>query len=149
MGKRTIILLAMSAAAIFAGPASAVVCYTVLAKGDQVVYPGYEPPVDMSMTPAGAADREAMKRRAEYMMISYVDDCLLVGSSRWASTGAAGYATASVDEIVSGMRPFASDVGGVSGHPTSMSGVAWGAPAQKAAPAAKASSSSSSMRSGY
>jgi hypothetical protein len=149
MGKRTMMLLAMSAAAMFAGPASAIVCYTVLDKSDQVVYRGYEAPVDMSVTPAGAADREAMRRRGEYMMISYVEDCLLVGTSRWASTGAAGYATASVDEIVSGMRPFGSDVGGVSGAPTSMSGVAWGAPAQKAAPAAKSSSSSSSNRSSY
>ena len=138
----------MSVAAMFAGPASALVCYTVLDKGDQVVYRGYEAPVDMSMTPAGAADRDAMKRRGEYMMISYVDDCLLVGTSRWATTGAAGYATASVDEIVSGMCPFASDVGGVSGTPTSMSGVSWGIP--KAAPAANSSSGgSTSTRSSY
>ena len=147
MGKRTIILLAMSAAAMFAGPASALVCYTVLDKGDQVVYRGYEAPVDMSMTPAGAADRDAMRRRGEYMMISYVDDCLLVGTSRWASAGAAGYTTASVEEIVAGMRPFAADVGGVSGAPTSTSGVRWGAPSGTPAPAAR--SSSTSTRSSY
>lgn len=146
MSKWIVTLLAVSAAAIFAGPASAIVCYTLLDKSDAVIYRGYESPVDLSMTPAGTAAREDMRRRGEYMMSSYVDDCLLVSSSRWTNTGTQAYGPASVDEIVSGMRPFAA--GAPSGTPTSVSGVPGrGAPAARAAPAAR--SGSTGMRSGY
>jgi hypothetical protein len=87
-----------------------------------------------------------MRRRGEYMMSSYVDDCLLVSSSRWTNTGTQAYGPASVDEIVAGMRPFAS--GAPSGTPTSVRGVPSGAgPAARAAPAAR--SGSTGMRSGY
>jgi len=142
MSKSTFTALALTAAvAIFAGPASAVVCYTLLDKSDTVIYRGYDVPVDMSA--AGAGAREAMRRRGEYMMIAYVDDCLLVSASRW-TTGK--YGPASVEEIVSGMRQFAS--GAPSGTPTSVGGATSPRPpAQAAAPAAR--SSSTSMRSGY
>jgi hypothetical protein len=116
MGKRLISLLVLSAAACFAGPALAVVCYTVLDQSNTVIYRGYEPPIDMSA--AGNAAREAMRQRGEFLMVSYVDDCLLVSASRW--TG--GYtAPASVEDIVAGMRPFAS--GAPSGVPSSVGGL--------------------------
>lgn len=141
MCKRFLTLFALLAASAAAGPASAVVCYTLLDKGDQVIYRGYDVPVDMSA--AGQAARDAMRQRGEYMIVSYVDDCLLVSSSRW-TTGS--YGPASVDEIVSGMRPFAA--GAPSGTPTSVTGATSPLPpAQRAAPAAR--SSSSGMRSGY
>jgi hypothetical protein len=141
MGKSTITALALAAAAaMFAGPASALVCYTLLDKSDTVIYRGYDVPVDMSA--AGAAAREAMRRRGEYMMISYVDDCLLVSESRW-TTGKSG--PASVEDIVSGMRSFAS--GAPSGTPTSVGGATSPRPPAQGAPAAR--SSSSGMRSGY
>jgi len=146
MGNRTIILLALTAAAaMFAGPASALTCYTILDKSDTVLYRGYEPPVDMSA--AGAAARESMRRQGQYMMVSYVDECLLVGGSRWVTAAQTGtYAPATVDEIVSGIRPLAS--GAPSGTPTSVGGATnVSPPAQRAAPAAR--SSSSGMRSGY
>jgi len=140
MCKRFLTLFALLAASAAAGPASAVVCYTLLDKSDQVIYRGYEPPVDMSA--AGAEAREAMRRQGQYMMISYADDCLLVSSSRWAATGS----YASVDEIVSGMRPFAS--GAPSGTPTSVGGATTAAP-PRTAPAPAARSNSTGMRSGY
>jgi hypothetical protein len=141
MCKRLLTFLALSAALGVAGPASAVVCYTVLQKDDTVIYRGYEPPVDLSMTPAGIAARDAMQRRGQYLMIAYPDDCLLVSPSRWSS---AGYTPATVDDIVSGMRPFAS--GAPSGIPTSYSGT----PTARTAPApAAARSGSTGMRSGY
>ena len=146
MSKSTITALVLTAAAaIFASPASAVVCYTVLDKGNTVVYRGYEAPVDMSA--AGAGARESMRRQGQYMMVSYVDECLLVGGSRWMSVSQTGtYAPATVDDIVSGMRPFAS--GAPSGTPTSFGGASnVSPPAQRAAPATR--SSSSGMRSGY
>jgi hypothetical protein len=139
MGKSTIILLGLTAAAaMFAGPASALTCYTILDKGDTVIYRGYEPPVDMSA--AGATARETMRRQGQYMMISYVDECLLVGGSRWMSASQTGtYAPATVDEIVSGLRPFAS--GAPSGTPTSVGGASRTPAAPRAAPAARSSSS--------
>ena len=146
MGKSTIILLGLTAtAAMFAGPASALTCYTILDKSDTVIYRGYEPPVDMSA--AGAVARESMRRQGQYMMVSYVDECLLVGGSRWMSASQTGtYAPATVDEIVAGVRSLAS--GAPSGTPISVGGAAGvSAPAQRAAPAAR--SSSSGMRSGY
>ena len=146
MSRSTITALALTAAvAIFAGPASAVICYTVLDKSDAVLYRGYETPVDMSAT--GAAARESMRRQGQYMMVSYPDECLLVGGSRWMSASQTGtYAPATVDEIVSGMRPFAS--GAPSGTPSSVGGASRASPpAQRAAPAAR--SSSTGMRSGY
>jgi len=141
MCKRFLTLFALLAASAAAGPASAIQCYTLLDKSDAVIYRGYEPPVDMSA--AGAEAREAMRRQGQYMMISYVDECLLVSSSRWT---AGNYGPASVDEIVSGMRPFAA--GAPSGTPTSLGGATTVAPpSQRAAPAAR--SSTTGMRSGY
>jgi hypothetical protein len=142
MCKRLVTFLALSAAAAVAAPASAVVCYTVLQKDETVIYRGYEPPVDMSMAPDAIAAREAMRRRGEYMMVAYPDDCLLVSPSQWSS---AGYTPASVDDIVSGMRPFAS--GAPSGNPTSYSGTPTAR--ASAAPAPAARSSSTGMKSGY
>jgi hypothetical protein len=146
MSKSTFTALALTAAAaILASPASAVMCYTVLDKSDAVLYRGYEPPVDMSA--AGSAARESMRRQGQYMMVSYPEECLLVGGSRWMSASQTGtYAPATVDEIVSGMRAFAS--GAPSGTPTSIGGASnASSPAQRAAPAAR--SSSTGMRSGY
>jgi hypothetical protein len=113
--KRLLVLFAFLAAAFAAGSASAVVCFTLMDKSDQVIYRGYDAPVDLSA--AGAAEREAMRRRGEYMIISYPDDCLLVSASRW-TTGS--YGPASVEDIVSEIRPFAS--GARSGTPTSIGG---------------------------
>jgi hypothetical protein len=147
MANRMITMLALSAAAIFAGPASAVMCYTILDKSDSVLYSGSEPPVDLSMTAAGAAARDGMRRAGQYMIVSYVDECIAVGSSRWMSAAGTGtYAPASVDEIVSGMRPFA--VGAPSGTPTSV-GAARPAAAAPRAAAPAVRSGSSGMRSGY
>ena len=139
MHKRTLIALALSAAAtLLAAPASAVVCYTLLDSSDSVLYRGYEPPVDMSA--AGAAAREALRQKKQFMMISYVDDCLLVSTSRWE-----GGTTASVEEIVSGIRPFAS--GAPSGPPTSVSGATQAA--RPPAPPAPAARSGSTGQRGY
>ena len=148
MAKRLITMLALSAGAIFAGPASAIMCYTILDKSDTVLYNGSESPVDLSMTAAAAAARENMRRAGQYMIVSYVDECLAVGNSRWMSAAGTGsYTPASVDEIVSGMRPFAA--GAPSGTPTSVGGVPASAPAAPRAATPAVRSGSSSMRSGY
>src|SRR5262249_45640030 len=113
--RRLLALFVFLAAACAAGSASAVACFTLMNKSDEVIYRGYDWPVALSA--AGAEAREAMRSRGEYLIIAYPDDCLLVSASRW-STGS--YGPASVDDIVSDMRPFAS--GAPSGTPTSFGG---------------------------
>ena len=136
MYRRSITVLVLSAAAaLFSIPASAVVCYTLMDANDTVLYRGYEAPVDMSA--AGAAEREALRQKKQFLTIAYVDDCLLVSVSRWA-----GGPTSSVDEIVAAIRPFAS--GAPSGVPTSVTGATKVAPpaAPRAAPAVRSGSTS-------
>jgi hypothetical protein len=106
MCARSIAVLALGvAAAIFAVPASAITCYTLLDSKDNVLYRGYQPPVDMSA--AGAAARAALRQKHEFLMVSDANECILVASP--SKTG--NYGPASVEEIVAGLRPFASTSG--------------------------------------
>jgi len=98
----------LSAAA--AAPANAVICYTLIDRSDTLLYRGSLPPVDMSS--AGAAQREALRRNNQYLMVLDVDRCEAVV----AAVGTTGYRPATVDEIVAQMRGYLS-YGGVSGMP--------------------------------
>ena len=130
MRRLSILAAALAAAAVFPGAANAMTCYSVLDRTDNTIYQDTQPPVDMSET--GAAAREAMRARKDFLTVSETDRCPQVT----APLGATGYRTASVEEIVSGMREFAKSTGPL---PPPSSGR--GAPA-KAAPAARSSSSS-------
>ena len=59
--------------ALCAADARAITCYVVLDRTDNVVYRDVYPPVDLSES--GAAEREAMRRRGEYMLFMEVDTC--------------------------------------------------------------------------
>jgi hypothetical protein len=139
MRKLWIMIAVLAAAAAVPGVANAIVCYTLLDKGDNVLYQDSLPPVDMS--DSGAALRRAMRQRNEYLMIYEIDQCPAVV----AVVGSTGYRPSTVEEIVSGMRAYAT-----SGRGTSGAGRAGGG-GVSAAPAAPASSRSGStgMRSGY
>ena len=134
MHKLWIVLAAFATAAAFPGVANAIVCYTLLDKGDSVLYQDSLPPFDMS--DSGAALRIGSRQRNEYLMIYEVEHCPPVA----AVAGSTGYSPASVDEIVSGMRAYATSGGGG----TSGAG-------RRGASAAPASSRSTSTRtrSGY
>jgi hypothetical protein len=137
MHKFWIMIAAMAAAAAVPGVANAIVCYTLLDKGDNVLYQDSMPPVDMS--DSGTVLRRGMRQRNEYLMIYEVDQCPAVV----AVAGSTGYRAATVEEIVSGMRAYATSGRGSSGAGRAGGGVS-------AAPAAPASrSSSTGMRSGY
>ena len=101
MQKLWIMIAAVAAAAAVPGVANAIVCYTLLDKGDNVLYQDSAPPIDMS--DSGAALRRGMRQRNEYLMIYEVDTCPPVV----AVAGSTGYRAATVDEIVSGMRAYA------------------------------------------
>src|ERR1700756_465690 len=90
------IIVAAPAAAALPGAANAIVCYTLLDKGDNVLYQDSVPPIDMS--DSGAALRSGMRQRNEYLMIYEVDRC----PSVVAALGSTGYRPATVEEIVSG-----------------------------------------------
>lgn len=128
MRRLSILAAALAAVAVFPGAANAITCYSVLDSTDNTIYQDTQPPVDMSET--GAAAREAMRARKDYLTVYDTDRCPQVT----APLGATGYRTASVDEIVSGMREFAKATG-----PVSPSGRG---SAAKAAPAARSSSTS-------
>ena len=138
MQKLWIMIAAVAAVAAVPGVANAIVCYTLLDKGDNVLYQDSAPPIDMS--DSGAALRRGMRQRNEYLMIYEVDTCPPVV----AVAGSTGYRAATVDEIVSGMRAYATSGRGSSG------GVA-GSGRASATPAAPTSSRSRSTgtRSGY
>jgi hypothetical protein len=143
MFRRLTMLFVAAAAAAAASPASAIVCYTLLDASDTVIYRGYDPPVDMSA--AGAAERDAMRQRKEYMMVGDVDQCFLVAGSRWTTSGKPGASgPASVDEIVAGIRPMVT--GAPSGNPTSYSGS--GGPTPPPVPAARSSAGARSGSTG-
>ena len=139
MRKLWIMIAVLAAAAAIPGVANAIVCYTLLDKGDNVLYQDSVPPVDMS--DGGAALRRGMRQRNEYLMIYEVDQCPPVV----AVSGSTGYRAATVEEIVGGMRTFATTGRGSSGAGRAVGG------GVSAAPAAPASSRSGSTgtRSGY
>src|SRR5438046_5261515 len=103
------IMIAALAAVAVPGVANAIVCYTLLDKGDNVLYQDSAPHIDMS--DSGAALRRGMRQRNEYLMIYEVDTCPPVV----AVAGSTGYRAATVDEIVSGMRAYATSGRGSSG----------------------------------
>jgi len=136
---RTLTILAIALATAAAAPAAnAVICYTLLDRNDTMLYRGSSAPVDMS--DQGAAQREALRRQHEYLMIADAENCQAVA----ASSGAAGYRPATVDEIVSEMRGYLS-YGGVSSAP-GQTGGGGGGGGEVAAPASGGAASGSRGR---
>jgi hypothetical protein len=107
---RLLSMLAVVLAAAVAAPANAVICYTLIDRSETLLYRGSSPPVDMS--DAGAAQRDALRRNHQYLMIADIDRCDAVA----AAAGSTGYRQATVDEIVGQMRGYLS-YGGVSSTP--------------------------------
>ena len=98
--NRSTLMAAVVAVAAAAGPASAANCYTVLDRSDNVVYRGTISPVDLS--DAGKAERDAMRRRGEHLIVADTDRCPGIEFF----TGSAGSATLNVDQIVGGITPM-------------------------------------------
>lgn len=139
---RTLTLLAIAAAAAIPASANAVVCYTLLDRGDRTLFQAPAPPVDMS--DQGTAARDALRRRHEYLIVADVDSCPPVA----AVAGTNGYRPATVEEIVAQMRGYLS-YGGISSAPgsTESNSVGGGGGGGGAGPAV--SGGSSGMRGGY
>ena len=65
--RSTLAFLLFALAAMLAGNAAAMTCYTVLNSGDSVIYRDTYPP-RRHLSDSGAADRAAMRRRGEHMI---------------------------------------------------------------------------------
>lgn len=85
-------------------PAEALVCNIVFDRNDQVIYRDVTPPLDLS--DGGSRARAAMRQRGEYLMVIDTDRCAQVAPRIDKSS------TASVDDIVAGMRPYMGRGGG-------------------------------------
>lgn len=83
-------------------PAAAVNCYLLVDRSNDVVYQGTVSPVDLSDD--GAPARDAMRARGQQLIAMDADRCPSIDRAR--ITGQGGPAT--VEEIVSGMRPAVS-----------------------------------------
>ncbi|HEY2865023.1 MAG TPA: hypothetical protein VGK37_15485 [Casimicrobiaceae bacterium] len=93
------VLLAASTAAValFSPAAAAFTCYMLYDRNDNLVYRDTISPVDMS--DQGAAARESMRARGDYLVVADADRCPPVTFV----FGAAGSTALSVDSIVGGM----------------------------------------------
>jgi len=79
--------------------AAAAPCYVVYDRSDAVIYRDYSPPFDLS--DPNAPERAMMRKQSQHMLIAEFDNCDPVGFIS-PTTGAT---TASVEEIVNGVRP--------------------------------------------
>ncbi len=105
MRKRLIMLVGCGTAlSLFAFGAQAISCDIVVDRTGTVVYQDVTPPVDMSER--GAAARDRMRQRGEQLMIIETEQCPRLVISTISNS-------ASVEEIVSSMRPYVGANGGM------------------------------------
>ena len=101
MSRPLIVTTATIAFLIGSGTAIGSTCYTLYDRSDNVIYRDRLPPVDMS--PAGDAQREALRRAGEFLVFAEADSCPPVEYK----FGEAGNKHLSVDSVVGGVRPIA------------------------------------------
>jgi hypothetical protein len=122
---RSCLALALTVAALGAPTsASALTCYIVLDRNDNVVYRDTYPPLDLS--DQGTAQREQMRRRGEHLIAMESDRCPALQFF----LGNAGSTNLNVDQTVGGMP-----VPGASGAAPATGAKPSGAPAPAQPPA--------------
>jgi hypothetical protein len=131
------LLLAASALCLAQGPALANICYFVYDRNDNVIYRDQQPPVDMS--DRGAAARDAMRQRGEYLLFAESDRCAPLAFL----TGPGTPGTLSVDQIVAGYPAMAKPDPNSSPISRSTTG---GAATSRAASSSKTPASSSAYK---
>ena len=80
------------------GLASAVMCYRIIDRNDNLVYQDTFPPVDLSDN--GASQRDQMRARGQHMIASDTEKCPTLEFF----TGNAGNTSLSIDKVVAGMN---------------------------------------------
>lgn len=96
MHTRLLVVAALVAAAIPCA-ASAITCYTVLDRNDNVIYRDTYPPVDLS--DQGAAERARLRSRGEHLIAMEADRC----PNLEFFLGNAGTTALNVDRVVDGV----------------------------------------------
>jgi hypothetical protein len=91
--------LAVVALACTAAPAAAFECYVIVDRNNEVVYQDSRPPIDLS--PDGAAARDALRAHGQQLVTLDTQRCPAIDRGHLAGKGG----SASVEEIVEGMRP--------------------------------------------
>ena len=109
------------------GGASALTCYTVLDRNDNVVYRDTYPPVDLS--DQGQQERDRLRARGEHLIAMESDRCPSIEFF----TGSAGSPSLNVDEVVAGMAVRGGSTAGATGAPAGSRAASTGT---RAAPAA-------------
>jgi hypothetical protein len=90
-------LVLAAAGLAVAGGASALTCYSVLDRSDNLIYRDTYPPVDLS--DQGASEREGMRRRGEHLLAMETDRCPTLEFF----LGNAGSANLNIDQVIAGM----------------------------------------------
>ena len=67
------VTLLATVCALAAAEAQALTCFVVMDRSDNVIYRDVYPPIDLS--DAGNAEREAMRRRGEFLMFMESEQC--------------------------------------------------------------------------
>ncbi len=98
--RLVVFALCAAATAMLAPLAQAATCYVVFDRSDSVIYQSVKPPVDLSVQ--GAGERDAMRRRGEFMEVFESQQCIQ-RSSRGLQVKSG---QASVDDIVAGVRSY-------------------------------------------
>lgn len=73
MRFRLLLTAVVALAAVQSGAAAALTCYVVFDRNDNITYRDVYPPVDLS--DAGRAERDAMRRRGEFLLFMESEDC--------------------------------------------------------------------------
>jgi hypothetical protein len=131
--------LAGLAALCVTGLAVGAPCFLILDRDDTVIYRDTVPPFDLSTS--GSPERAALRQRGQHLLVAEFDRCDAVGSI----SPTTGGTSATVDDIVMGLKPAAGTSVGMSGNPapSSASGTSTGArsaptpPQRSPAPAKK------------
>ena len=96
---RQLVAVAALSGLVWTGTASAVTCFIIFDRNDNVVYRDANPPVDLS--DLGAQQRASLRARGMHLLVAEFDQCFSTGYIATTT----GSATASVDEIVMSLRP--------------------------------------------
>lgn len=127
MRLRRSLALAWAVAALAAPTtASALTCYIVLDRSDNLIYRDTFPPIDLS--DRGDAEREQMRRRGEHLIAMESDRCPTLEFF----LGNAGTPNLNIDQVVAGM-PVRNTVGAAGGAPSGGTSAGATAPSQRPA----------------
>jgi len=116
MRKYTLGVATALAAAIWAGTAAAAPCYVIFDRNETVIFRDSVAPFDLS--DPKSPERAALRQHGQHLLIAEFEHCNGVGYI----SAATGGSTATVDDIVSQLKPYRISSLGYSGAPSAAGG---------------------------